>query len=129
MGGGLAGRGATLKATIGSAIATQSQERFVAYCSELKKSKSATFQMQVLRCKSAISPRDAPELLMNRPPTEEEGQGMPGACCTRGLVCKNVHRNAHEHTGTDGAFRHSLRNGFTAYTVLSPATNSSCHRR
>ena len=36
---------------------------------------------------------------------------------------------AHEHTGTDGTLRHSLRNGFTAYAVLSPATNSSCHRR
>ena len=35
----------------------------------------------------------------------------------------------HEHTGTDGAFRHSLRNGLTAYAALSPATNSSCHRR
>jgi hypothetical protein len=36
---------------------------------------------------------------------------------------------AHEHTGTVGTLRHSLRNGFTAYAVLSPATNSSCHRR
>jgi len=40
-------------------------------------------------------------------------------------------RCAHEHTGTVGAFRHSLRNGFTAYGALSPETNSSClrHRR
>ena len=38
---------------------------------------------------------------------------------------------AHEHTGTVGAFRHSLRSGFTAYAALSPETNSSClrHRR
>jgi hypothetical protein len=28
-----------------------------------------------------------------------------------------------------GGIRHPLRNGFTAYAVLSPATNSSCHRR
>ena len=42
------------------------------------------------------------------------------------LVCK---REAHEHTGTVGAFRHSLRNGLTAYAVLSPETNSSCLRR
>ena len=28
-------------------------------------------------------------------------------------------RCAHEHTGTVGAFRHSLRNGFTAYAALS----------
>ena len=27
---------------------------------------------------------------------------------------------AHEHTGTGGAFRPSLRNGFTAYVVLFP---------
>ena len=40
-------------------------------------------------------------------------------------------RCAHEHTGTAGALRHSLRNGFTAYAALSPETNSSClrHRR
>ena len=40
-------------------------------------------------------------------------------------------RGAHEHTGTVGASRHSLRNGFTAYAALSPETNSSClrHRR
>jgi hypothetical protein len=28
-----------------------------------------------------------------------------------------------------GGIRHPLRDGFTAYAVLSPATNSSCHRR
>jgi hypothetical protein len=53
---------------------------------------------------------------------------MPDARCTRGLVCKIVRKNAHEHTGSAEAIRHSLRNGFTAYAVLSPATNSSCHR-
>jgi hypothetical protein len=36
---------------------------------------------------------------------------------------------AHEHTGTAGALRHSLRNGLTAYAELSPETNSSCLRR
>jgi len=54
---------------------------------------------------------------------------MPGARCTRGLMCNLRTERAHEHTGTDGTLRHSLRNGFTAYAVLSPATNSSCHRR
>jgi len=49
---------------------------------------------------------------------------------TRGLVC-NVHEKcAHEHTGTARTARHSLRDGFTAYTVLSLETNSFClHRR
>ncbi len=59
---------------------------------------------------------------------KKRAQGMPGARCTRGLVCKVVRRNAHEHTGSAEAIRHSPRNGFTAYAVLSPATNSSCHR-
>jgi hypothetical protein len=36
--------------------------------------------------------------------------------------------DAHEHTGTDGTLRHSLRNGFKAYAAFSSATNSSCHR-
>jgi hypothetical protein len=36
---------------------------------------------------------------------------------------------AHEHTGTVGAFRHSLRSGFTAYAALSLETNSSCLHR
>jgi len=54
---------------------------------------------------------------------------MPGDAAPAVLVCKNVRRNAHEHTGTVGTLRHPLRNGFTAYAVLSPATNSSCHRR
>src|SRR5437870_13490942 len=42
-------------------------------------------------------------------------------------------RNKTKHTsivttGTPESSRHSPRNGFTAYSVLSPATNSSCHR-
>jgi hypothetical protein len=60
-------------------------------------------------------------------PRERE-PGMPDARCTRGLVCKAVRKNAHEHTGSAEAIRHSLRNGLTAYAALSPATNSSCHR-
>ncbi|MGA7808981.1 hypothetical protein, partial [Bradyrhizobium sp.] len=49
-------------------------------------------------------------------------QGMPGARCTRGLVCnKNKSKSAHEHTGSAETLRHSLRNGFTAYFALSPA--------
>jgi hypothetical protein len=45
---------------------------------------------------------------------------MPDARCTRGLACKIVQKNAHEHTGSAEAIRHSLRNGFTAYFELSP---------
>ena len=47
---------------------------------------------------------------------------MPGARRTRGLVCQNVHVGAHEHTGQRRTLRHPLRNGFTAYFVLSPVS-------
>ncbi len=41
------------------------------------------------------------------------------------VSCANsAKENAHEHTGSAEAVRHPLRNGFTAYAVLSPATNS-----
>jgi hypothetical protein len=37
------------------------------------------------------------------------------------ISCAIAHKErAHEHTGTGGASRPSLRNGFTAYFVLSP---------
>ena len=57
------------------------------------------------------------------PPKSKRAQGRPGARCTRGLVC-NVHHKkcAHEHTGSAETLRPSLRNGFTAYIVLSPVT-------
>src|SRR5258708_33492455 len=41
--------------------------------------------------------------------------------------CAQEH--AHEHTGSAESIRPPLRNGFTAYNALSPATNSCCHRR
>jgi hypothetical protein len=59
---------------------------------------------------------------------KERAQGKPGARCTGGLVRKSAKQNAHEHTGSAEAIRPSLRNGLTAYSALSPATNSSCHR-
>ena len=49
---------------------------------------------------------------------------MPDARCTRDLM-RNVHKKcAHEHTGEAENIRHSLRNGFTAYNVLSPENGS-----
>ena len=39
------------------------------------------------------------------------------------VSCAKLHiENAHEHTGSAEAIRPSLRNGFTAYFVLSPVT-------
>src|ERR1700674_2399620 len=77
-----------------------------------------------LRCRGVMRPDCAWKL-----PRHQREQGMPGARCTRGLVCKIVRKNAHEHTGSAETLRHPPRNGLTAYAALSPATNSSCHRR
>ncbi len=64
------------------------------------------------------------------PSRSGRAQGMPGARCTRGLVCAlRSTRTAHEHTGSAEAVRHPLRNGFTAYFALSSGTGLSCPRR
>jgi hypothetical protein len=54
-------------------------------------------------------------------PSSQRAQGMPGAQCTRSLVCK---KQTHElvTTVTPEIARHSPRNGFTAYFALSPVT-------
>ena len=46
------------------------------------------------------------------------------------VSCAKVREKcAHEHTGTVGAFRHSLHNGFTAYAVLSLRRLDTSHGR
>ena len=45
---------------------------------------------------------------------------MPGARCARSLACKNKKAYEHSHHGHTGIARHSLRNGFTAYSALFP---------
>ena len=62
-------------------------------------------------------------LEISRPPIVR-AQGRPGARRTRGLVCNVDRKCAHEHTGSAGASRPSLRNGFTAYFVLFPENGS-----
>ena len=37
---------------------------------------------------------------------------------------KRAQKHAHEHTGSAETLRHSLRNGFTAYSVLSPVSRA-----
>ena len=62
-------------------------------------------------------------------PSSRRVQGMPGARCTRGLVCnrrKKIRTRAYRFSG---GIRHSLRHGFMAYVVLSPAGRARCHRR
>ena len=68
------------------------------------------------RSRDALRPRLASELPQ---PSRQRAQGMPGARCTRGLVC-NRWMEAHTSIQGSGGIRHSLRNGLTAYIVLSP---------
>jgi len=51
-----------------------------------------------------------------------EGAGNAGRRCAAAKCA----RSSHGHTGIT---RHSPRNGFTAYFVLSPAIGLFCHRR
>ena len=61
-------------------------------------------------------------------PERQRAQGMPGASCTRSLACEIKQAHERSHHRYRRINRHSPRNGFTAYCVLSSATNSSCHR-
>ncbi len=62
-------------------------------------------------CESAISRRDAPEVCRVR--------------AAPAVSRANAHsKNAHEHTGSAENIRPSLRNGFTAYFVLSPVSRA-----
>src|SRR5207344_1585399 len=60
-----------------------------------------------------LRPRLASVTLENRGRGEDRVRAAPA------VSCAIAHRKrAHEHTGTDGTLRHSLRNGFTAYFEL-----------
>ena len=75
------------------------------------------------RRKSRPSLWQAPCPLPRRGRRECRVHAAPAVSCA---VCAK--ESAHEHTGSAEAVRHPLRDGLTAYTALSPATNSSCHR-
>ena len=73
----------------------------------------------------AISRRIASEVCYQLPALfVQRAQGRPGACCTRGLACDLRKQNCTRAYRAAGAFRPSLRNGFTAYFVLSPENGS-----
>ena len=56
---------------------------------------------------------------------EDRVRAAPVVSCAR-----NAQANAHEHTGSAEAVRPSLRDGVTAYFVLSPVRPELvCHRR
>jgi hypothetical protein len=53
---------------------------------------------------------------------------MPDAWCVRSRACRVVSTRVSHH-GHTGNIRHSPRNGFTTYFVLSPVIGLFCHRR
>jgi hypothetical protein len=54
---------------------------------------------------------------------------MPGARCTRSLVCKVLVAHECSHHGRTGTPGIPARNGATAYFALSLVTGLSCHHR
>ena len=77
------------------------------------------------RSRGPICPRLAIEFPYppNRGRRECRVHAAPAVSCAIGT------KNAHTSIQGSGGIRHSLRNGFTAYIVLSPAGRARCHRR
>src|SRR5215207_2508076 len=74
---------------------------------------------------TAISRHELPEVCWRTScPLCQRAQGRPGACCTRGLACDLRKQKCTRAYRAAGAFRPSLRNGFTAYFVLFPENGS-----
>src|SRR6202047_782160 len=77
-------------------------------------------QISNSRYTSAFSRHELPELCVSLS-LKKEGAGNAGCALhprSRVQICAK--ENAHQHTGSAEALRHSLRNGFTAYFALSP---------
>ena len=61
-------------------------------------------------------------VLQIRRPSKRRGRREDRVRAAPAVPCAKVaNKNAHEHTGSAETLRPSLRNGFTAYIVLSPA--------
>src|SRR5437762_9316306 len=74
-----------------------------------------------LRSRGAFAPEVC---ILVCPPRKQRAQGRPGVCCTRGLACDLRKQKCTRAYRAAGAFRPSLRNGFTAYFELSPVNGS-----
>src|SRR5260370_16091533 len=83
--------------------------------------REVSIQISNSRCASAFSRHDLPELCVSlslkRGSRECRMRAAPAVSCAN--MCEE---NAHEHTGSAEAIRHSLRNAFTASFTLSPDT-------
>jgi hypothetical protein len=75
-------------------------------------------------CARALQKSSAQEVRGRSATLEDEGAGNAG-CPMHPWFGQKMPGSCHRFTGFN---RHSLRNGFTAYFVLSPATGLCCHR-
>jgi len=93
--------------------------------------RDSNFKQRVIGKHSfTISRATSPEVCQKFPCPQIRGRREYRVRAAPAVSCaKSAQKNAHEHTGSAEAIRHSLRNGFTAYFVLSPATGLFCHRR
>ena len=84
------------------------------------------FNCQTARgCASAFSRRHAPELCQKFLAPEIRGRREDRVRAAPAVPCAlRTEERAHEHTGSAGASRPSLRSGFTAYNVISPVNGS-----
>jgi hypothetical protein len=82
------------------------------------------------RCARGLQIHSAPKrrgrrATLKRGRREDRVHAAPAVPCA-----KVTNKNAHEHTGSAETLRPSLRDGVTAYSVLSPARPELvCHRR
>jgi hypothetical protein len=73
----------------------------------------------------AFSRRIRPRFAVLPCPQKDRGRREDRVHAAPAVSCAIAHRKrAHEHTGTGGASRPSLRSGFTAYNVISPVNGS-----
>ena len=78
------------------------------------------------RIPAAASARVVPKI----PPSKDRGRRESRVRAAPAVSCAMCTKKcAHEHTGSAESIRPSLRNGFTAYSALSPVNGLSCHRR
>ena len=90
--------------------------------SEIALRLSGTMWLQFSRAKrphsrGADRPRFASSFALLENRGRREGRVLAAPAVSRAICAKE---NAHEHTGSAETLRPSLRNGFTAYFVLSP---------
>src|SRR6478609_5859135 len=75
----------------------------------------------VSHSRDAFRPRFASSFALS---SKWRARGRSGACCTRDLACDLRKQKGTRAYRAAGAFRPSLRNGFTAYFVLFPENGS-----